>query len=297
MHFGWRLVLVGDPVVEVPLHVWQAHGMESWNFLQLYRASAFFVRLPNLDSIVFMQVDVRTGDWNWFGLYLFTVGFLIYNDLAEHVHCPFMSIPSFHSTNLFKWYHDVSCIVMYYVVTMLTSHEIATVSPHNQRVAFSRLTMAMSNSLKWDLLWKQVLPKWSKVFGVCYAWQPRVFPTHMECLMQSVKLTAPGSNLLLGVCATELPLFAQWLCRSLVLCSLAPNHSCHPVLLIYWCRNVWRISSSDSVAELMRALKLNPLKGILLWITGETRLEAAYRLSLSEPWSCWFFEERKDPTR
>lgn len=70
MHFGWRLVLVGDPVVEVPLHVWQAHGMESWNFLQLYRASAFFVRLPNLDSIVFMQVDVRTGDWN-----LFSVGF------------------------------------------------------------------------------------------------------------------------------------------------------------------------------------------------------------------------------
>lgn len=105
------------------------------------------------------------------------------------------------------------------------------------------------------------------------------------------------SNLLLGVCATELPLFAQWLCRSLVLCSLAPNHSYHPVLLIYWCRNVWRISSSDSVAELMRALKLNTLKGFLLWITGETRLEAAYRLSLSEPWSGWFFEERKDPTR
>ena len=116
---------------------------------------------------------------------------------------------------------------------------------HNQRVAFSRLTMAMSNSLKWDLLWKQVLPKWSKVFGVCYAWQPRVFPTQIECLMQSVKLTAPGSNLLLGVCATELPLFAQWLCRSLVLCSLAPNHSCHPVLLIDWCRNVWHISNSD----------------------------------------------------
>ena len=185
---------------------------------------------------------------------------------------------------------------MYYVVTMLTSHEIATVSPHNQRVAFSRLAMAISNSLKWDLLWKQVLPKCTG----CAMPDSLVYSVYSQRKLNALSNEwsfAVGPNLLLGVCATELPLFAQWLCRSLVLCSLAPNHSCHPVLLIYWCRNVWRISSSDSVAELMRALKLNTLKGILLWITGETRLEAAYRLSLSEPWSCWFFEERKNPTR
>lgn len=41
---------------------------------------------------------------------------------------------------------------------------------------------------------------------------------------------------------------------------LGSQYSCHPVLLIDWCRNVWRISSSDWVAELRRALKLNPFK-------------------------------------